>query len=222
MPLIGHRSPMHLLLLLLFWCSGFQTASGPATQSQITVQCAPPVVRRVPIDPSRTHSGSPTTHPNEAAITLQLDCRVKLDGEILSKSQRPDGQWQITARVVGGRIELALEDVIYLPMNATLPLRIHEEGHREINERLYRAKAEAIALRAATQTVARDLTNSAADPDAALGEAITEAEKQIRQRTQRTFVEQAQHIADRFDRITNHGQRDVDPREAIDWAFQEN
>ena len=119
-------------------------------------------------------------------------------------------------------VTTSLEDLIYLPTNSVLLLRAHEEGHREINERIYREMAEAIVGPAADDVMNQTFAASGKDADAAGTAATDQAIAKITGVFTGIVVERASRAGNAFDDITDHGRRPIIVNVAIEQALKKS
>src|SRR4051812_8824179 len=203
-------------LAVVALCVQLQPAtSGPTTSRAvllpvITIERAEPTVQRVTIDPAHPPPKMPRMHPGEAALTqYYFDCAVHVKYEIVDMQHLPDGRVEITAQIRMARVKLTLDDRIYIPTNANLPLRTHEEGHREINERVFATVAEPAAKALAERILVKEWKGVGPDEDAA-GKAATDvAVNELCNAYLSVVAGQASRVGDEYDRITMHGTRPV-------------
>lgn len=193
-----------------------------ATQlrAEVTVDRKPAVIERKTFDPAQPPSDMPALAGNESAVTQsQFECNVTLNYELLSRKQQGNScKTELKVREVG--VTLQLRIVIWLPAVATPRLTAHEEGHRQITERIYGSAAK----------IAREIAQ-ALDGQTLIGEApdCQGAELRATQTTAsqfcRSYLEQTArpsgHLSEVYDELTAHGTR-AEPveDEAIRQAFE--
>src|SRR5688500_1348167 len=127
-----HRH-ISLPLLVLLMCASL--AAAPATMpAGVSVKRTPPKVTTRTFDPSRPPAEMPPLNGNEAAVTeSEFACGMQVGVQV---TQQGDAKPVMTITDV--KAELRLEIVIWLPTNVTAKIRVHEQGHREIAEILYK------------------------------------------------------------------------------------
>jgi hypothetical protein len=200
-----------------------QTTAPSVPLPIIDVERADPTVQRITIDPAHPPPKMPRMHPGEAALTqYYFDCAVHVNYEIVRSDRLPDGRIEVTAQIRAARVKLTLDDRIYMPTNANLPLRAHEEGHREVNERVFAADAEPAARALAERILAKEFTGAGADEDAA-GKAATDlAVNELGNVYLSVVAGRASRIGDEYDRITLHGTRPINVARAVQTAFEQD
>lgn len=178
-------------------------------------------MQRITIDPAHPPPKMPRMNPGEAALTqYYFDCAVHVSYEIASSRRLADGRVEVVAQIRVARVKLTLDDRIYMPTNANLPLRSHEEGHREINERVFASDAEPAARALAERILAKEFTGAGVDEDAA-GKAATDiAVTELGNAYLSVVAGRASRIGDEFDRVTMHGTRPINVARAVQMAFE--
>jgi hypothetical protein len=205
--------------LIAVFVLGATLVPSPA-RADVTVDRQPTVVERRRFDPAHRPPDMPPLRGNEAAVTeSNFDCKVGMDYRVLEHKRRPDG-CTATLQVRGIHIELQLKVIIWLPEHAPAKLVAHEEGHRQIAERVY-AAAEQTARAIATPIDGQQVKGDGAD--------CTAAEKQATGSTAEAFCKEylrqtattAGQVGDVYDDLTAHGTR-AEPAEdeAIRQAFR--
>src|SRR4051794_38883619 len=95
-------------------------------------------IERVMFDRNNLPPDMPKMRPGDAAFTqFNFNCAVRVSYRLLSSVTVKDGS-EVKAEIGKISVTISLTNKIYLPNGATAALRGHEEGHREINERVYR------------------------------------------------------------------------------------
>lgn len=188
-------------------------------RAEVTVDRQPAVVERRTFDPAHRPPQMPPLRGNEAAVTeSKFDCKVGMDYRVLDRNHRPDG-CTATLQVQGIHIELQLRVVLWLPDHAPAKLIAHEEGHRQIAERVY-AQAEQTA-----RTIAKPMDGKRVIGD---GADCAAAEKRATESTAGGFCKDylrqtattAGRVGDVYDDLTAHGTRaEPSEDEAIRQAF---
>jgi hypothetical protein len=193
-----------------------------ATQlrAEVTIDRKPAVIERKTFDPAHHPSDMPALAGNESAVTQsQFECNVTLNYELLSRKQQGNScKTESKVREVG--VTLQLRIVIWLPAGATPKLTAHEEGHRQITERVY-GSAEKIAGQIAQALDGQTISGEAPDCQGAELRATQTAAGQFC----RSYLEQTArpsgHLSEVYDELTAHGTR-AEPveDEAIRQAFE--
>jgi hypothetical protein len=196
-----------LMLVLL-------TAQSPAKIARVSATAS-----RITFDPEHPQSYVPKLNKGESAITVcRFDCRPTFTHEVTSTAQR-DGQTEITLKLTSVHVSLAMENLIYLPTNVRPPLRVHEEGHRVINERIYDEEAERIAREVAASVMSKTWVARGADRETAEQTALTSAVGELCTEYRARIAPRVAQVSDKFDELTKHGANDASVVDAIDQAF---
>jgi hypothetical protein len=195
-------------------------AQTTAPAINIHVERQDPTVQRITFDLAHPPAKMPRMHSGEAALTqYYFDCAVRVSYEIVRSKRLPDGKIEVTAQIRVARVTLTLDNRIYMPTTANLPLRKHEEGHRELNERIFISDAEPAARALAERILPKDWIGTGADEDAA-GKAATDiAVNQLCNEYLSVVAGRASRVGDEYDRITIHGTRPIDIARAVDMAL---
>jgi len=183
----------------------------------IAIDKRPPTTQLVIVENPAT---MPSHHAGEDAwCRFFFNCSVHLKYEITEKQER-EGRCFVTAQVKQVSVILTLENTIFQPRHSTEKLNAHEDGHRRINERIYRESAEAAARDAANVIMSQPWQGSGVDEDSAGKNATDKAVQALCDQYLRATADRALLIGQTYDEITNHGRR-VRPAEdqAIEKAF---
>jgi hypothetical protein len=193
----------------------------PHSESAITLERTPATVKRITFDAQNPPAEMPQLNGDEAALTqYDFNCAVNLKYEIIDRAEAEGGKLRVTVKLRAIQVRLTLENRIYLPTNANLPLRAHEEGHREINERVYDELAETTARTLAEQMMARQWTGEGSDEESAGKAATNAAVQELGDAYVEAVAGRASRVGDAFDEITMHGRRPVNVARAINRAFE--
>jgi hypothetical protein len=209
-----------LRLFCLWLLAAPATTASTAPAGPITVDDSTPVVNRVMFNRDHPQQDVPALKPGEAALTRgEFECRAGVGYQVISQKRVGD-HWHVVARINHADISTRLTDTIYLPLGAPLLLRAHEEGHREMNERVYK-EGDAVARSAAAQALAHDWEADGPDVDAA-GKAATDlAEQQMCKTYMEATAARASRLGDIYDRFTSHGRNNLYVANAIRLSFLE-
>ena len=132
-------------------CSLFLALAGTGTATaQVKVDYQKAEVKTRRFDPENPPADMPELKAGEAAVCeSKFACEVVVEVEITE----PAGG-KPTALVAGVNATLRLNVVIWLPIDTTPKIRIHEDGHRQISELFYaRGEKTANELREGTSAV---------------------------------------------------------------------
>lgn len=196
------------------------TAPTTAPAGAVSIDKSDPIVDRVMFNRNHLPPDMPQLKPGEAALTRSnYQCRAGVSYEVLTSTQVGD-HWHVVARIRHVDIGTRLTDTIYLPMLAPVLLRAHEEGHREMNERIYQ-EGEAVARSAAAEVLSHDWEADGPDPRAA-GKAATDlAVARACQIYLQGTADRASLAGDIYDRLTDHGRNQLYVANAIRLSFIE-
>jgi hypothetical protein len=207
---------------LLFVCLAISQGPAPtsAPAGAVSIDKGDPVVDRVMFNRNHPPADMPKLKPGEAALARSnYECRAGVRYEVLSSKQVGD-HWHVVARIRHVDVETRLTDTIFLPMLAPVLLRAHEEGHREMNERIYQ-QGQAIAQAAGAEIMAHDWECDGVDAKAA-GKAATDlAVHHLCDVYLEGTANRASRAGDIYDRLTDHGRNQLYVANAIRLSFIE-
>jgi len=195
-------------------------ATAPAARANVAVEKKPVTVEHKTFDPAHPPKQMPPLDHGESAVTESLfNCRVELVYRGGDRKRGADG-CESSLLVQGVHAELQLRVIIWLPEGAPPKLNAHEEGHRQIAERIYR-DAEKIAREVGKALDGRTITGSGDTCAEAERHATRDgAERFCRAYLDRTAVASGK-INDVYDDLTHHGTKaDPEEAEAIRQAFE--
>lgn len=187
--------------------------------ADVTVERKPTVVERKTFDPAHPPADMPPLSGHEAALTQsQYDCSVKLAYEVTDRKN--DGaQCTTSLRVRSVRVSLQLKIVIWLPRGAPEQLIAHEEGHRQIDERIF-GRADEVARSLASHLDGSELSAQADDCTHAERKATGDAVNRFCHDYLDHMVGRAEDVNAIYDQLTAHGTKaELAPEEAIRQAF---
>jgi hypothetical protein len=193
-----------------------------ATQSgaAVTVDRKPAVIERKMFDPAHHPSDMPPLAGNESAVTQShFECNVTLNFEVLGRKEE-GGKCKTELKVREVGVALQLRIVIWLPEGATPKLTAHEEGHRQITERVY-GSAEKIARQIAQSLDGQTISGDAPNCQGAERQATQAAAGQFCQSYLDQTARPSAHLSEIYDELTAHGTR-AEPTEdeAIRQTFE--
>lgn len=195
-------------------------SSATPAAADVRVTKRPAEVERRTFDPFSPPDDLPPLKPGEAAVTTyRFDCDTSLSAAA-SKYPLAGGGCRTTLSVQGVRLVLRLRVTVWLPEGASDKLWAHEDGHREIAERMY-LSAEAAAHRAADRADGRRVVGEGDDCEKAANERLNELAKQIGEQYRELVIAPTKRVQDVYDELTAHG-ANADPAEkaAIKAAFE--
>jgi hypothetical protein len=194
-------------------------AASPA-RAEVKVVKKPPVVERKTFDPEHPPKEMPAPEKGEVAITTyRFDCDVNVACTTSTYNLRTGG-----CRTVYGiqrvQVALTLTVTVWLPEGAGERLTAHEEGHREIAERMYQ-NADAAARKAADKADGRRVIGEGEDCAKAADAKLSELIRQVTDAYRQQVIDPTKKVQDAFDELTAHGsRREPDARTAIRLAFE--
>ena len=190
-----------------------------AASADVKITREPAAVEHKTFDPAHRPADMPPLKGNEAAVTQStFECQVGVNYEVVSR--KPEGGRCATSiRLEGVRMTIHLKIVIWLPQGSPAKLKAHEEGHRQIDQRVYDG-AESIARQIARAIDGQTVTGEADTCDTAEKEATKVAAGKLCRLYIEKVAKPASRISDTYDQITAHGTR-AEPaeEEAIRQSF---
>ncbi len=187
---------------------------------RVEVDVAPATVRRVQFEAAHPSLDVPRMGPRESALTrYDFECSIHVQYEFTGPPEESPKGVRVNARLMRVEMRTTLVDMIYLPNDANVPLRSHEEGHWKIDQRVYE-RAESAARSAAASALDRTWPGAGDTADAA-GKAATDAAvKAIGDAYLKATAGRASRVDDLYDEVTGHGTRPINVARAIDIAFE--
>ena len=206
-------------------------ASGPAfvlilalmpawAAAGVSVRRAEPSVKYRTFDPARPPADMPRFSPNEAAVTV---CGFGFSAEpqydVLSRQRGADGNWTVTVAVTNVSVFVRLTIVVWTPKGVSDKLKAHEEGHRKLDEMMYKRLADPAAQSAGEEMDGHQFTGTGATAAAAEADAI----KGMFRQAGRDYLAASADINERvnadYDAITRHGTDPIPEADAIKQAL---
>lgn len=190
-----------------------------SARADVTITRKVAVVERKAFDPAHPPAEMPPLNGNEAAVTQsRFECQVAVNYQVMS--QRPqDGEWITALRLQGVRMTLLMKVVIWLPQRAPAQLESHEDGHLEIDQRVY-ADADNVARQIARAMDGQTVEGQGPTTQASEKNATDNAAAKLCRLYIEQVAKRAARIGQSYDQITAHGTRTRPPQEeAIQQAF---
>jgi hypothetical protein len=204
------------LALLLSLAAGADTNS----KDPLTIQVIPATTAKHTYDPDNPDPQMPTTHPDEAGVTVsEYSCVAEVAGQITHTTKNPSDA-TVVVEVSTIHITLKLDVTEWMSQVAPQKIWFHEDGHRKIALHFY-DHADEVAAAVAREWIGKSLTASGADANAAAKEAITEIAKKITAAYMVQVRDQSELVQEAYDRITSHGTNSIDESDAIRQALAE-
>jgi hypothetical protein len=191
-----------------------------AADEPVTIDRKAPTTQTRTFDPK---SPPPDVHLNgdEAAYTRSAFlCSAVVAYRVTA--QKSDGpRSSATVQIESVKVELTLDNTLFLPKNATKKLIAHEQGHRQIAETIYQSGAEEAARRLASPLVGRTFTATGPDPDAAAAAASQAVMQKLCDDFMKTVPSRSATVNAIFDKLTDHGRNKLGEAEAIRRSFEQ-
>jgi hypothetical protein len=185
-------------------------------------------------DPVTIHRKPPTTHTrifdpkapppdvhltgNEAAYTRSsYSCAAAIACTVLTRTDEGPRS-SATIRVDELKLDLSLDDTLFLPTNVTAKLTAHEQGHRQIAETIYQS-ADQVARRLATPLIGQTFTATGASADAASDAASKNVIQKLCDDYMATLPGRSSRVNATFDKLTDHGRNRIPEADAIRQSF---
>lgn len=217
--LFGSALPRLGLVLAV---AGLMTGAG---SDAVQTTRKPVVVVRKTFDPAHMPNPRPPVDTNESGVCVS-DSVWDMTYESRTRGRRKtDTGYEATVEILSGHLTVSLNITIWLPNNAAPWLKEHEEGHRQISEKVY-ASAEKAADSALQLCVGHTFTGTGPSPAEAEKDAKTQATRAAMDDYNAHVCAVWQRVNDIYDDLTNHGgnsmpgvARRVEVADAIRDAF---
>jgi hypothetical protein len=204
------------------FCAGVMALAGATAwcAGEVTVDKKPVVVERKTFDSAHRPAEMPPLDAGEAAVTeSRFDCAAELTYKVIDRNPTNSG-CTTTLRVQSVHLTITLKVVVWLPVSAPNQLTAHEEGHKQIDQRIY-DEAKSIAEGEGKLIDGRVVDATAADCAAAENKATQSAAENVCKRYLKSVGQMAERINQRYDDLTSHGTRiSPAPEKAVEQAFE--
>ena len=209
--------PLLLRALAFSVVSAFLVSPALAT---VKVDKKPPVVERKTFDPRHPPKEMPTLHAGEDAVTsYELDSTTEISVSI-TKHDLPGGKCRMVYFVRSVKVTMTCHITVWLPEGASVKLKAHEEGHREITETEYKT-AEVPVRKLAEKVDGRNVVGEAEDCEKAANEKLEALNRTIGEGYRHAVVEPTGRVQAIYDELTAHGTKtDPDEKTAIRQSFE--
>lgn len=192
-----------------------------APPSKIQIDRKEAIVQRREFDPAKPPAEMPPLKGNEAAqCSSNFTCQVKSNLSITVKEEH--GRVAAEALIKDVQLTAGLEITIWLPFHPARKLVDHEEGHRQIIEKVY-ATADAVAREEAGRALdQRPSASAATDAEARelVQKKVDEVLQAVSDRYMKRVAAHASTLGDAYDQFTAHGTKmRPDEKQAIEQAF---
>ncbi len=176
------------------------------------------VVRRT-FDPANPPADMPPLSGNEAAVTASHFAVKTSVSYTPGSTKKKSGGWTSSIRTQGIGLELNCKITIWLPKGASAKLEAHEEGHRQITEKIY-LTAHTVAKGLADAYVGRGATGEGATKEAATQAALKSLMQTLADQYLNDTNGRVGRVGGAYDELTAHGTKasPAEP-EAIRLAF---
>lgn len=196
-------------------------AAASSAPADIVVQKKPPNIERKTFDPKKRPPEMPELkHGEEALCTYNFTCETKL---MLRPSKRDlgNGNCRASLTITKTTMIIGVDIVIWNPTNATDKLKAHEEGHREIAERIY-AAADQHARKAADIVDGRRFEGEGENCEAQANQKLNDAVQQVGAAYLKLTADPCTRLQEIFDDLTDHGRKPMPEQEAIKRALKQH
>jgi hypothetical protein len=187
----------------------------------VSVRTATPEVQYKTFDPDHPPADMPHLTPPETAVTVsRFDFHATPDWDVVSRTRGSDGNWTAVIVVNGVSIYPKLKIVVWTPKGVSKKLKAHEDGHRKLNELIFRQRAAEAARAAGAVMDGHQATGEGSTGAKAAASALQAIFQQAGDRyvagTQAVSVE----VNDIYDELTLHGTNDVPEEQAMTQALE--
>lgn len=211
------RRGMYSLTMIAMLMGGVAQA-----MAEVYVRHAAPEVRYRTFDPAKPPSNFPKQVSREGAVTV---CSFPFYAEprydVISRQRDADGNWTATIACSGVSIYVRLDIVIWTPKNVSAKLKAHEEGHRKLDELMYKRLAEPAARAAGDDMDGHQFTGQGATASKAEKDAV----QSMFQQAGRDYLARSSDLNDKvnetYDQITHHGTNNVPEADAMKQALDQ-
>jgi hypothetical protein len=160
------------------------------------------------------------TGGEEAVTVCGFEFSAEPQYEMASRQRGADGNWTVEIAVNSVGVSVHQSIVIWTPKGVSAKLKAHEEGHRKLDEMIYKKLAENAARAAGADMDGHRFTGAGATVAAATNDAV---QKMFQQAGADYLAQTAtvnNEINTAYDSITRHGTNDVPEAEAIKQALE--
>lgn len=197
--------------------------ANPAAQ----VTRKPPVIVRKSFDPDNLPTPRPPVAAGESAVCISDSIwDLTFESRTTSRLKTPTG-CQASIEILSGHLTVALNITIWLPNNAPPWLKDHEDGHRQISEKVY-ASADQAAKNALQLCLNHTFVGTGSTPALAEQDAKSQATRAASDDYNAHIPAVWQRVNDIYDNLTNHGANSIPDRpnpitvpDAIRQAFDQ-
>jgi hypothetical protein len=166
-------------------------------------------------DPENPPTDMPQLAPDELAV---CDSNFLSNAIVGGEAHETDSTHAIVT-VTSVKVNLQLNVTIWMPPNVSQHVVEHEDGHREISERIYR-DAEKLAAKIAAPYLGKKFEISGTDLQGELSKALQKMGGEIAEEYGREL--NPNPTQQRYDAITDHSRNDVSAKDAVAQALSEN
>jgi len=194
----------------------------PASASAaVSVRKSAPSVHYRTFDPAKPPTEIAKGVPSEGAVTV---CGFGFSAEpkynVVSSERDADGTWTAVVAVSDVAVYVRLSIVVWTPKGVSPKLKAHEEGHRKLDEIMYKKLADDAAQAAGAEMDGHQFTGTGTTVSKAEANAI----QTVFQQAGHDYLAQTSAINDQinktFDVITAHGTNDVSESQAMKQAVE--
>jgi hypothetical protein len=194
-----------------------------AAPAAVRVTRKPPAVTRHTFNPAAPPADMPKLGHREEAVCMSGFGVATQVRTVPSNRRLPDGQYRSSVLVESVAVELQLKVDIWVPTDAADKLKAHEEGHRQISERVYAEVADRAARVAGDALDGRRFAGegaTAAEAQKAADDAVAAAHQAM----SKAYLDETNgstlKVQEAYDALTDHGRvADLTEADAIARAW---
>jgi hypothetical protein len=191
-------------------------------RADVSVRVALPGVHYRTFDPAKPPAEMPPLASREGAVTA---CSFGFSAEphydVITRWRGADGNWTATIAVTGVSVYVRLTVIVWTPKGVSAKLKAHEEGHRTLDEMMYKKLAEPAARAAGAEMDGYQFTGQGTTAAKAEADALRTMFKQAGH----DYLAQCSDLNDQvnaaYDTLTRHGTSPISEADAIKQAVEQ-
>jgi hypothetical protein len=189
--------------------------------ADVSVRVSATTVKYRVFDPAKPPAEMPHLSRGEAAVTVcGFEFLVEPQYEVVGQHRGADGNWTVEIAVHGVGVSVRQSIVIWTPKGVTAKLKAHEEGHRRLDEMMYKRLAQSAARAAGDEMDGHHFTGEGSSVAAAVNIAV----QTMFQHAGADYLAQTAKPNDEinatYDSITAHGTNNIPEDQAIQQALE--
>jgi hypothetical protein len=187
--------------------------------AEVSVRKSPPAIQYKTFDPAKPPAELPHLAPPEVAVTVcGFGFSAQPTYEVVSRQRGADGNWTAVVAINGVAIYVRLSVVVWTPKGVSNKVKAHEEGHRKLDEMMYKKLAENAARAAGAAMDGQRFSGLGPTAEKAVANAIQAMFQQAGHDYLARTAAVNEEINVDYDAITQHGTNDVPESEAMTRA----